>query len=155
MGSSFEPPIQYLRECSDNSLRHFELAKLEHVANLRRELHVLWDEVLEEASLAVLARWMLEHRSYLRSRVAGAESALSTLGEPLAPTVPPADCGPRPIGDQPASLQAPAEAASGPVLVEAARRPTPVTRDEVSRTAGEQAAEAGVRPRRASRGKGS
>jgi hypothetical protein len=82
MGSAFEPPIQYLRECSDNSLRHFEVVKLEHVANLRRELRALWDEMLEESALALLARWMIEHRAELRSTARAAEPRLAALGEP-------------------------------------------------------------------------
>ena len=58
-----EPPMEYLRDCSNTSLRYFELSKLEHVANLRRELVVLLDEMMEESALALFARWMLEKRS--------------------------------------------------------------------------------------------
>ena len=58
-----EPPVDYLRECSSTSLRYFEMSKLEHVANLRRELSVLMDEMMEESALALFARWMLEKRS--------------------------------------------------------------------------------------------
>jgi hypothetical protein len=57
------PPEDYLRECSNTSLRYFEMSKLEHVANLRRELAVLLDEMMEESALALFARWMLERRS--------------------------------------------------------------------------------------------
>lgn len=57
------PPEDYLRECSNTSLRYFEMSKLEHVANLRRELTVLLDEMMEESALALFARWMLEKRS--------------------------------------------------------------------------------------------
>jgi len=39
------------------------MSKLEHVANLRRELAVLLDEMMEESALALFARWMLEGRS--------------------------------------------------------------------------------------------
>jgi hypothetical protein len=96
MSATFEPPMQYLRECSDNSLRHYEVVKLEHVANLRRELRVLWDEMLEESSLALLSRWMLEHRSYLRSRVRTVEPPLAALGEPPMPAVLSSDFAPLP-----------------------------------------------------------
>ena len=58
-----DPPVEYLRECSSTSLRYFEMSKLEHVANLRRELTVLLDEMMEESALALFARWMLEKRS--------------------------------------------------------------------------------------------
>lgn len=57
------PPVEYLRDCSSTSLRYFEMSKLEHVANLRRELAVLLDEMMEESALALFARWMLEGRS--------------------------------------------------------------------------------------------
>ena len=57
------PPVEYLRKCSDTSLRYFEMSKLEHAANLRRELTVLLDEMMEETALALLARWMLDKRS--------------------------------------------------------------------------------------------
>jgi hypothetical protein len=39
------------------------MSKLEHVANLRRELTVLLEEMMEESALALFARWMLEKRS--------------------------------------------------------------------------------------------
>jgi len=58
-----EPPVEYLRECSSTSLRYFEMSKLEHVANLRKELAALMDQMMEESALAIFARWMLEGRS--------------------------------------------------------------------------------------------
>jgi len=70
MSRGQDPPVKYLRECSDNSLRHFEVSKLEHVANLRRELSVLCEEMIEESALALLARWMIDNRGTLRRRVA-------------------------------------------------------------------------------------
>jgi len=39
------------------------MSKLEHVANLRRELAALLEEMMEESALALFARWMLEGRS--------------------------------------------------------------------------------------------
>ena len=63
MTRSAGPPEEYLRECSSTSLRYFEMSKLEHVANLRKELTVLLDEMMEESALALFARWMLERRT--------------------------------------------------------------------------------------------
>jgi len=57
------PPVEYLRQCSNTSLRYFEMSKLEHVANLRRELTVLMEEMMEESALALFARWIIERRS--------------------------------------------------------------------------------------------
>jgi len=56
------PPVEYLRQCSSTSLRYFEISKLEHVANLRRELTVLLEEMTEESALALFARWMIDKR---------------------------------------------------------------------------------------------
>ena len=128
MSATFEPPMQYLRDCSDSSLRHYEVVKLEHVANLRRELRVLWDEMLEESSLALMARWMIEHRSYLRSRVQTVEPALAVLGEPPWLTTPPIDTDHLQGETAPALANIPAAAAArGPVLVDPAQRPSPAT----------------------------
>ena len=77
MDSEFRPPVQYLRECSDNSLRQFEVIKLEHVANLHRELRAGWEEMLEESALALLARWMIDNRAALRSRMWPVEAPLA------------------------------------------------------------------------------
>jgi hypothetical protein len=82
MGSSFQPPIEYLRECSDTSLRYFELAKLEHVANLRGELRALWEQILEESAEALLARWMIDHRDALRRRRQATDPPLDLFGAP-------------------------------------------------------------------------
>jgi hypothetical protein len=136
MASTFEPPIQYLRECSDNSLRHFEVVKLEHVANLRRELRVLWDEMLEESSLALLARWMLEHRSYLRSRVHSVEPPLAVLGGPPALTTTPGDFGQLQRESDSATLST-AATACGAVLNDPGERPAPARGRDFSSAVGE------------------
>ncbi len=60
------PPIEYLKAVSDTSLQSFELARLNHAANLRREIAALIDQWIEETSEAMLARWMLEHHNALR-----------------------------------------------------------------------------------------
>jgi hypothetical protein len=60
------PPIDYLRTASRSSLHSFELARLNHAANLKREIAVLIDQWLEETAEAMLARWMLDHHSPLR-----------------------------------------------------------------------------------------
>jgi len=48
-----------------SSLQSFDLAQLNHAANLRREITVLIDQCLEETAEAMLARWMLEHHGPL------------------------------------------------------------------------------------------
>jgi hypothetical protein len=63
--SRFVPPLDYLHTASRSSLQSFELARLNHAANLRREISVLMDQWIEETSEAMLARWMLENHSRL------------------------------------------------------------------------------------------
>lgn len=70
-------PWEYLRNASVRSLESFELTRLSHAANLRKEIASLVDEWVDESANAMLARWLLEHWSQLR----GAES----IEEPLDP----------------------------------------------------------------------
>ena len=60
--SRIVPPIDYLKEASRASLQSFELTRLNHAANLRREIGVLMDQWITETSEAMLARWMLDQR---------------------------------------------------------------------------------------------
>jgi hypothetical protein len=61
------PAIDYLREASSTSLQSFELARLNHAANLRREIGALMDQWIQETSEALLARRMLEQRDSIRA----------------------------------------------------------------------------------------
>lgn len=56
------PPLEYLEEASDKSLQSFELSRLNHAANLRREIAELVDRWLEETAGALIARSLLERR---------------------------------------------------------------------------------------------
>lgn len=64
-------PWEYLRHASVRSLESFELTRLSHAANLRKEITSLVDEWLHETASALLARWLLEHWAVLRG---GADS---------------------------------------------------------------------------------
>jgi hypothetical protein len=55
------PSWEYLRQASTPSLQSFELARLSHAANLRREIAALLDEWLEETADALVARWLRQH----------------------------------------------------------------------------------------------
>lgn len=59
------PPLEYLRQASPASLQSFELSRLNHAANLRREISALIDQWIQESSEAMLARWMLDQRNSL------------------------------------------------------------------------------------------
>ncbi len=58
-------PWEYLRQASVRSLESFELARLGHAANLRKEIVALVDQWIEESATALLARWLLEHWTQL------------------------------------------------------------------------------------------
>src|SRR5260370_7348489 len=57
-----QPPWEFLLSASRNSLQSYELSRLNHAANLRKEIAALLDQWLEESSAAMLARWLLEQQ---------------------------------------------------------------------------------------------
>jgi hypothetical protein len=63
--SRYEPPWEYLRTASMNTLQTFELSRLNHAANIRKEMFVMVDQWLEESVCAMVARWLLDHRQVL------------------------------------------------------------------------------------------
>ena len=56
------PPWEFLLSASRNSLQSYELSRLGHASNLRKEISALVDQWVEENSSAMLARWLMEHR---------------------------------------------------------------------------------------------
>ncbi len=57
-----QPPWEFLLTASRNTLQSYELSRLAHAANLRKEITSLLDQWLEENSNATLARWLIEQR---------------------------------------------------------------------------------------------
>jgi hypothetical protein len=57
-----QPPWEFLLSASRNSLQSYELTRLSHAANLRKEIGALLDQWLEENASAMLARWLMEQR---------------------------------------------------------------------------------------------
>jgi hypothetical protein len=55
-----QPPWEFLLSASRNSLQSFELSRLTHAANLRKEIAALLDQWIDESSEAMLARWLME-----------------------------------------------------------------------------------------------
>ena len=55
-----QPPWEFLLSASRNSLQSYELSRLSHAANLRKEITQLLDSWLEENTAAMLARWLME-----------------------------------------------------------------------------------------------
>ena len=60
-----EPPWEFLLSASRNSLQSYELSRLSHAANLRKEIMQLLDSWLEENSAAMLARLLMQEREHL------------------------------------------------------------------------------------------
>jgi hypothetical protein len=58
-----QPPWEFLLSASRNSLQSYELTRLSHAANLRKEINALLDQWLEENASAMLARWLMEQRA--------------------------------------------------------------------------------------------
>ena len=71
-----DPPLDYLHSASVSSLESYELSRLAHAANLRREIATLLDQWVEETVHAQMARWVLEDRALQQN---------SPGREPLAP----------------------------------------------------------------------
>jgi hypothetical protein len=57
-----QPPWEFLLTASRNSLQSYELTRLSHAANLRKEISALMDQWLEENSSAAVARWLIAQR---------------------------------------------------------------------------------------------
>ena len=64
MNYKIQPPWEFLLSASRNSLQSYELSRLSHAANLRKEIAQLLDCWLEENTAAMLARWLMEERAH-------------------------------------------------------------------------------------------
>lgn len=60
--SKTQPPWEFLLSASRNSLQSYELSRLSHAANLRKEIGALLDQWLEENACAMAARWLIEQQ---------------------------------------------------------------------------------------------
>jgi hypothetical protein len=69
-------PINFLLGCSDDALGNYELARLADVADLRRQVQILTDQVHEQMGLAWLAAWFRAmDRAALKDALENEESA--------------------------------------------------------------------------------
>lgn len=90
------PPIDYLHTASRSSLQSFEMARLNHAANLRRDISVLIDQWIKETCEAMLARWMLENHSSIHPPPLPASEILRAFQDPPADPFPDI---PKPLAD--------------------------------------------------------
>jgi hypothetical protein len=73
-----QPPWEFLLSASRNSLQSYELTRLSHAANLRKEIGALLDQWLEENASAMVARWLMEQREHPSTSMdAAAETKMS------------------------------------------------------------------------------
>jgi hypothetical protein len=61
------PPWDYLHDASSPSLESFALSRLNHAANIRREIEALIDQWIEDTAQALLAQWVREDRALTHS----------------------------------------------------------------------------------------
>jgi hypothetical protein len=95
---SSQPPWDFLLAASRSSLQSYELSRLAHAANLRKEIVALLDNWQEENAAAMLARLLLQQRersprtadlpSDAEARGNGAHSASDNLFADRAATQP-------------------------------------------------------------------
>jgi hypothetical protein len=58
------PPWDVLLGASRNTLQSYELSRLNHAANIGKEIRHLMDSYIEESSNAMLARLLMEEREH-------------------------------------------------------------------------------------------
>lgn len=73
-----QPPWEFLLTASRNTLQSYELSRLNHAANLHKEISALLDQWLAENASAMLARWLMEQRE--RTVLAAAEEQGAEAG---------------------------------------------------------------------------
>ena len=64
-----QPPWDFLLSASRTTLQSFEQSRLNHAANVRKEIVQLLDAWLAENSNALLARWLIERENHLTNAV--------------------------------------------------------------------------------------
>jgi hypothetical protein len=99
-----QPPWEFLLSASRASLQSYELSRLSHAANLRKEIAALVEQWIEENSSAMLARWLMQYRDF----EAPVEDSLADVAE-------------HPGGSESVSDNFFAERASSPHTVRSAR----------------------------------
>ena len=57
-----QAPWEFLLSASRNTLQSYELSRLAHAANLKKEISALLEQWLQETTAANLARWLIEQR---------------------------------------------------------------------------------------------
>jgi hypothetical protein len=87
--SKTQPPWEFLLTASRNSLQSYELSRLSHAANLRKEIAALLDQWIDENSAAMLARWLIKQWERLSrlQEIAPAAEALPKNGHSVSDNI--------------------------------------------------------------------
>jgi hypothetical protein len=75
-------PLEYLFTSSEASVESFHLTRLNRVANLRKELHEIFEEWVEAEVQARLAQWILARKNPERAAAGDSSLARVTTIEP-------------------------------------------------------------------------
>lgn len=113
--SRLTPPLDYLQAASRASLQSFELARLNHAANLRNEIAALMDQWIQETSEAMLARWMLDHHKSLQSSPMSAPELVRTFIDSPATLFPESQAPVAEIAPAPPRFADPRASIKGPI----------------------------------------
>ncbi len=79
--------LEYLRTAPPRLLQAFELARLNHVTNMEKELGAILNQMVNEMAEALLARMMLENRKGLFARPKKSATAPLDLLSDIGPQV--------------------------------------------------------------------
>ena len=60
---SIRSPWEYLQQATVPALQSFELSRLNHASNLKKEIDTLLEQWLDETAAAMLARFLMEQSS--------------------------------------------------------------------------------------------
>jgi hypothetical protein len=80
---AIDRPLEYLFTSSEASIESFHLTRLNRVANLRKELHEIFEEWVEAEVQARLAQWLLARKNPERSAAAH-PATIDSLGRSAA-----------------------------------------------------------------------
>jgi hypothetical protein len=80
---AIDRPLEYLFTSSDASIESFRLSRLNAVANLRKELHEIFEEWVEAEVQARLAQWLLARKTP-ESAAAADPATIHSLDRPAA-----------------------------------------------------------------------
>jgi hypothetical protein len=99
-----QPPWEFLLSASRNSLQSYELSRLSHAANLRKEIGALLDQWIEENACAMLARLLIQQRERPSRALesAPAEEVLPGNGHSVSDNIFADRAGPRAVNGGPA-----------------------------------------------------